>query len=108
MHNIFFLTRSQSELEHRTPKSHYTRTSRKNFEKQLSQIERRQARIRRIRQRINEIRKIDLQPDKRPDSSAIRYHIGKSQNNPIILGSFLRENRSDPALQVCFPRLLVD
>ena len=96
----FFLRENQPELEHRTPKSRYIRTSRKNFEKQLSQIERRQARIRRIRQKIDRMRSIGLRPDKRPDSSAIRYHIGKSQNNPIILGSFLRENKSDPALQV--------
>ena len=97
---FFFLPENQTELEHRTPKSRYIRTSRKFFEKQLSQIERRQTRIRRIRQKIDGIRSIRLQPDKRPDSSAIKYHIGKSQNNPIILGSFLRENRSDPALQV--------
>lgn len=48
MRNIsLFLT--QGELEHRSPKSRYTCTDRKGFIKQLTVIERRQARIRRIR-----------------------------------------------------------
>jgi hypothetical protein len=40
---IFYL---KGELEHRSPKARYTRTSRKGFIKQMTQIERRQARIR--------------------------------------------------------------
>ena len=48
MRNIsLFLT--QGELEHRSPKSRYACTDRKSFIKQLTVIERRQARIRRIR-----------------------------------------------------------
>src|ERR1700749_20611 len=43
---IFYL---KGELEHRSPKARYTRTSHKGFIKQMTQIERRQARIRRIR-----------------------------------------------------------
>ncbi len=43
----------QIELEHRSSKSRYLRTNRKNFEKQLGDIERRQARNRRIRQKLN-------------------------------------------------------
>ena len=43
----------QSELEHRIPKSRYKRTSRKKFIKQLTEIEWRQARLRRIRQKLN-------------------------------------------------------
>jgi hypothetical protein len=42
-------TRVQGELEHRTPKARYKRTSRKAAIKQLTQIEQRQERIRRIR-----------------------------------------------------------
>jgi hypothetical protein len=88
------------ELEHRTPKSRYLRTSRKNFEKQLTQIERRQARIRRIRQRFNEAGKTALTPEKGPESSSCKYHIGKSQNYPVNLGVFVQESRHDPAVQV--------
>ncbi|KAG6825349.1 hypothetical protein H0H92_004011 [Tricholoma furcatifolium] len=36
------------ELEHRWPKGNYRRTSKKDYQKQLAQIERRQARLRRI------------------------------------------------------------
>ena len=88
------------ELEHRTVKSRYKRTSRKGYLKQLTQIERREFRLRRIRRKFNETRKLTLKPDKRPESSACRYHIGKTQNNPINLGSFLQENRHDPAVKV--------
>ncbi|KAF9473559.1 hypothetical protein BDN70DRAFT_761574, partial [Pholiota conissans] len=79
----------QMELEHRSPKSHYRRTSRKMFEKQLSQIERRQTRIRRIRQRLNNSGKMrfTLSLEKGPESSACAYHIGKTQNHPVDLGS---------------------
>ncbi|EDQ99293.1 uncharacterized protein LACBIDRAFT_335113 [Laccaria bicolor S238N-H82] len=42
-----------SELELRNPKSRYKRTSRKKFIKQLTEIERRQAQLRRIRQKLN-------------------------------------------------------
>ncbi|KAF8151198.1 hypothetical protein BJ912DRAFT_869512 [Pholiota molesta] len=87
------------ELEHRSPKSRYLRTSRKNFEKQLTQIERRQARIRRIRQKFNEADKVQtvLKHEKGPESSACDYHIGKTQNHPFNLDVFARESRYDPA-----------
>lgn len=98
---------AQAELEHRTPKSRYTRTSRKGFEKQLAKIERLQASVRRIRQKV---RKPGIRPDKDsvPESSSVKYHIGKTQNNPMNLGTFLHEYRSDPATQVCVSLYLVD
>jgi hypothetical protein len=66
-------------------------------------MERMQARIRRIRQKINyKARKSALQPDKGPvpESSSAKYHIGKTQNNPVDLGPFLQEYRDDPAVKV--------
>lgn len=93
----------QSELEHRNPKSRYKRTSRKKFIKQLTAIERRQARIRRIRQKLNAKEVGGARSDavdNGPGSSSCRYHIGKTQNNPVNIGLFLQENRFDPALQV--------
>lgn len=93
----------QSELEHRNPKSRYKRTSRKKFIKQLTEIERRQARLRRIRQKLN-AREVSGPrsdaADNRPGSSSCRYHIGRTQNNPVNIGLFLSENRFDPAVQV--------
>ncbi|KJA13829.1 hypothetical protein HYPSUDRAFT_99722, partial [Hypholoma sublateritium FD-334 SS-4] len=88
---------SPMELEHRSPKSRYLRTSRKHFEKQLGHIERRQARIRRIRQRLNgngKIRSV-LIHEKAPDPSASTYHIGKTQNHPIDLGAIARRAEGD-------------
>ncbi|KAF8190150.1 hypothetical protein BJ912DRAFT_799703, partial [Pholiota molesta] len=87
------------ELEHRSPKSRYRRTSRKQFVKQLTQIERRQARICRIHQKFNAADKAQTAPkhEKGPDSSSCDYHIGKTQNYPIYLDGMARENRHDPA-----------
>lgn len=94
------------ELEHRSPKSRYLRTSRKDFEKQLGQIERRQARIRRIRQKLNESGN-DVQKsfihEKSPGPEATvaaTYHIGKTQNHPFDVGILARKNYLDPAAKV--------
>lgn len=97
-----YLLEYQMELEHRSPKSRYLRTSRKNFEKQLTQIERRQARIRRIRQKFNDNGKARtvFKHEKGPESSACDYHIGKTQNHPLNLDLLARESRDDPAAKV--------
>ena len=90
------------ELEHRSPKSRYQRTSRKDFERQLSRIERRQARIRRIRQRLDEINKNRqvIGHEEGPENSTSSYHIGKTQNYPLDLGDLARKNLQDPAAKV--------
>lgn len=68
-------------------------------------MERMQARIRRIRRKVNETRKSTLQPDKGQvmESLSVKYYIGKTQNNPINLGPFLHEYRDDPAVSVVLP-----
>lgn len=100
----------QSELEHRTPKKWYLRTSKKAFLRQITQIERRQARIRRIRSHLNHDR--DTKSDEESDVArlseaetpwvdpAVRYHIGKTQNNPEHITSFIQKNERDPAIKV--------
>ena len=72
------------------------------FEKQLTQIERRQARLRRIRQKLDQIGKVrsTLTHEKGPDSSICQYHIGMTQNHPIDLATFAKVNRKDPAAKV--------
>ncbi|KJA12927.1 hypothetical protein HYPSUDRAFT_209987 [Hypholoma sublateritium FD-334 SS-4] len=84
------------ELEHRSPKSRYLRTSRKDFESQLSRIERRQARIHRIRQKLdahtNNCK--TFAHEKGPESPTSDYHIGKTQNHALDLGSLARESGS--------------
>ncbi len=92
------------ELEHRSPKSRYHRTSRKNFERQLGAIERRQTRIRRIRQKFDQKNcdrdNEELMKEKGPESWTSEYHIGKTQNYPIELLVFAQEKRQDPAAKV--------
>jgi hypothetical protein len=88
----------QGELEHRSPKARYTRTSRKHFIKQLTQIERRQARLRRIRARHHEAGK----PANEAVATAPEAHhiIGKSQNYPQNIPLFLQKYAGDPAIKV--------
>ena len=85
----------QGELEHRISKSRYKRTDRKAFIKQLARIERRQARIRRIRARHSD--SVHEQVDSTPEK---HHHIAKSQNDNVHIGTFLRKNVGDPAVQV--------
>ena len=90
------------ELEHRSPKSRYLWTSRKNYQKQLGDIERRQARIRRIRQKLNENGKIKdiLTLERPPESSTFSYHIGKTQNYPVDLVTIAAEADTNPSSKV--------
>lgn len=96
------LTFLQMELEHKSPKARYRRTSRKCFEKQLGNIERRQARIRRIRQRLNSSTKIHdvLTHEKGLESSTSSYHIGNTQNHPVNLEAIARQAEDDYAAKV--------
>lgn len=93
---------SQSELEHRTAKSRYRRTDKKSFVEQITKIERRQARIRRIKHRID-VKGGREQVSKDPEA---HHHIGKSQNHFEHIGTFLQVNSGDPAVKVMFLRLL--
>ena len=87
-------------MEHRTPKARYKRTDKKMFIKQLTQIERRQIRLQRLK------RKYSLSPnstnDKVEKSVKEHHHIGKSESHYEDIGSFLRLHAGDPAAKV-FP-----
>ena len=91
-------------MEHRTPKAWYTRTSRKDFVKQMSQIERRQAWICRIKEHIYKDRsRSDVNEDIDEDiacSPASHHNIGKSQKYPQCIGLFLQKHAGDPAVKV--------
>lgn len=73
--------------------------------KQLTAIERRQARIRRIQGRMKPA-EAPLQPGDTgavlecAKSSQAQYHVGKSQNEPEALSAFLIKNGGDPAIKV--------
>lgn len=88
----------QGELEHRSPKARYRRTDRKLFVKQLTRIERRQARIRRVGDRIAHRPHIEItELARNPDS---HHHIGLTQKYPVHIGSYLRMHEGDPATKV--------
>jgi hypothetical protein len=78
------------------------RTSRKDFLRQLTRIERRQTRIRRIRDR--------LPADTVGCSPEARYHIGKAENKSENIGRFLQKHTGDPAVMVrlAFLTLILD
>jgi hypothetical protein len=105
-HTRFLLTSAQSELEHRTPKARYTRTSRKQFVKQLAQIERRQTRIRRARVQL--ARSSKLPREKVANNVEVSYNIGKSQNCPVNITQFVQTNEKDPAVKVSRASLLLE
>lgn len=90
----------QGELEHRTPKNRYIRTSGKTFVMQMTRIERREARLRRIRAKLFEGKKHGNEAPV-PQGPEAHHHIGKSQNSYEHIGTFLRNNLGDPAIKVC-------
>ena len=92
----------QSELEHHTPKSRYFRTDRKGFLKQLTQIERRQARIHCIKARIAKDGGSTYESEPVANTLQEHHHIGLAQNRYEHIGTFLRKHAGDPAIQVLF------
>lgn len=89
----------QGELEHRTPKNRFVRTSGKAFVMQMTRIERREARIRRIRAKLFKGMKHGNEALVPPAPEA-HHHIGTSQNSYQHIGSFLRDHSGDPAIKV--------
>jgi hypothetical protein len=90
----------KGELEHRTPKARYKRTSRKFFSAQMAKIERREARIRRIRERLGCGTPKNFRDNGLACTPHLSYQIGKNQNNPEHIQDFLRRNSGDPAVKV--------
>ena len=79
----------------------FTRTSRKAYVPQLASIERRQARIRRIRLKHDALRLADPIPNKAEEHRVI----GQSQNFPEDLSRFMQASRGDPATEVSLQSL---
>jgi hypothetical protein len=63
----------------------------------MTKIERREARIRRIRQRLGKStnEEVAISPD-------VHHIIGKTQNHPENITLFLQKHIGDPAVKVCF------
>lgn len=88
---------NQSELEHRTSKSRYPRTSGQLIPQQLSRIERRQRRINMISERLYRslVHSEDL-----VINYQMKYNVGKSEKCPVHIPTFLQRNEGDPAIKV--------
>ncbi|KAG6912511.1 hypothetical protein DXG01_014119, partial [Tephrocybe rancida] len=99
------------ELEHRSPKARYRRTSRKDYVKQIARIERRQAYLRRIRARITPTAgaitsQLANDDDDNPAPEFTVHHkIGKSENKPLSIALFYNDNIGDPASKDFIRRL---
>ena len=91
--------RFKGELEHKTPKKRFPRANGKEYVKQMTGLERREARIRRIREKLWPK---GVKPADEPSSQAsdAHHHIGTSQSNPVHIGKFLQDNAGDPAIKV--------
>lgn len=93
----------QSERAHRFSKARYTRTNKKDVERQLSAIQTRTARIKRLRKQLASPAEED--GGKRGRLAASReldkpYVVAKSQNQPVPLSDFLRLHADDMAIKV--------
>ena len=89
----------QGKLAHHIPKGYYSWTNKKNFLWQLTQIERRQARIRSIRQRLSK-NQISDALDSILSHPGARYHVGKTHDWPEKITQFLQKHMEDPAIKV--------
>ncbi|KAJ3537968.1 hypothetical protein NMY22_g5372 [Coprinellus aureogranulatus] len=93
-----------SEHFHRFPKSRYRRTNKKKPVHQISAIQTRQARIRRIRKHFTPSRD---EGEPHADEASAAYFIGKSQNQPLQIPHFLRINSGDLAVKGFLAKLKV-
>jgi hypothetical protein len=89
----------QSELEHRTSKARFLRTNGRSIPLQLSKIERRQRYIRAIRGNMHGS-PTQSNPEDIVDDPHAQYCIGKTQNSPVHIPTFLQKNEGDPAINV--------
>jgi hypothetical protein len=100
---MYCICTPQGELEHRRAKAWYKRTNRKNFIKQMTQIECRQARLKEIEAKISAGSQPSITVDDETISGPPEAHhiIGKTQNIHEGIGHFYQRNRGDPAFKVC-------
>ena len=89
---------TQGELGHRTAKARYSRTNRKEFVRQMAQIEHRQAHICRIHARTST--NASSPTEKLPITPDVHHCIGQSQNQPEHIGLFVQNNSGNPAIKV--------
>jgi hypothetical protein len=96
---------TQGELEHRTTKARYKRTDRKRYVRQLAQIERQEARLRQIKEKLRMHRQ--EQGEVVAKSMEEHHHIGVSQRQYYHIGTFLQRNSGDPAAKVAISVIFI-
>jgi len=69
--------------------------------KQLTQIERRKARIRCIKAKLFKDGGSACEPEAVANTPQEHHHIGIAQNRYEHIGTFLHKHAGDPAVQVC-------
>ncbi|KAG2088019.1 uncharacterized protein F5147DRAFT_781150 [Suillus discolor] len=92
------------ELEHRTPKGRYRHTDKRAFVHQLTQIERREARLHRIKQKQPQ-RGPRIEAHKMASDPQLHHHIGQGKKMYDDLGQYLHDHAGDPAMKEFLPRL---
>jgi hypothetical protein len=101
-------------LEHRRVKKFFSRTNKKQYQRQIAKHEQRERRLRQIRTgnqpTLN--RSASSAPDSAPvlafhesdplpfTDPAVHYHMSQSQRHYIDVTSWLADNKQDPALKV--------
>ncbi|TFK27536.1 hypothetical protein FA15DRAFT_549397, partial [Coprinopsis marcescibilis] len=96
-----------SELYHRHLKRAYNRTNKKDVKPQLARINLREARMRRIEDQILSNHHYESHDSSinEEDIDSSSYSIGRSQNIPVDLDSFLGQNANDPAISKFYLKL---
>jgi hypothetical protein len=96
---LLITSECQGELEHRTSKSRVIRTSGRLIPQQLSKIELRERRIRALREKMRRS-PIQTDSDIALNDPRAQYNMGKTQNSPVHLPTFLQKNDGDIAIKV--------
>jgi hypothetical protein len=65
----------------------------------LSKIERRQRRIQTIREKMHRLPRQANLPEDVVNNPRVQYNIGKTENFPVHVPTFLQKNDGDPAIK---------
>jgi hypothetical protein len=91
---------TQGELEHRTSKARYGRTSRKDYIRKMARLERRQSRLHHIREKLGTQKTMMDNEAASTATPDLHHHIGKSQNSPLHIGTYVQRYANDLAIKV--------
>ncbi|KAJ3521207.1 hypothetical protein NMY22_g12407 [Coprinellus aureogranulatus] len=96
------------ELYHRLPKSWFDRTDKRDFEQQLTKMERRQARLGMIRTKTKQLDGLETLEDQVDFSPGCRYALGANRSRVLYLSSLAHSSETwddDPYAADFIPKL---